>query len=90
MRFLTINTLVDAFHYASKLEAKQKGKACFATMPTRRPPDKKAPTDFDKSRSSQPTPPRQDHGKKNSQKDKRECSKQPPTGKWCDYHNSSL
>ena len=27
MEFLTISTLADAFHYASKLEAKQKGKA---------------------------------------------------------------
>ena len=33
MEFLTVSTLTDAFHYASKLEAKQKGKARFATRP---------------------------------------------------------
>ena len=26
MEFLTVNMLADAFHYTSKLEAKQKGK----------------------------------------------------------------
>ena len=34
MEFLTVITLVDAFHYTSKLEAKQKGKSCFANKPT--------------------------------------------------------
>ena len=34
MAFLIVSTLADAFHYASKLEAKQKGKAHFLNKPT--------------------------------------------------------
>ena len=34
MEFLTISTLSDAFHYAIKLESKQKGKIRFANKPT--------------------------------------------------------
>ena len=90
MEFLTISTLADAFHYTSKLEAKHKGKSRFMTKPTGRTSDKKSPIDSDKSRyPSQWTSPKQDHGKKHSQKDKRDHSKQPSIGKWYDYHNSS-
>ena len=48
MEFLTVSTLADAFHYASKLEAKQKGKSCFTNNPTGRTYDKKSSTNFDK------------------------------------------
>ena len=33
MEFLTVSTLANAFHYTSKLEAKQKGKICFTNKP---------------------------------------------------------
>ena len=33
MEFLTVNTLMDEFHYASKVEAKHKGKSCFTKNP---------------------------------------------------------
>ena len=48
MEFLTISTLMDAFHYASKLEAKQKGKSCFMNKPTGQTSDKKSPANSDK------------------------------------------
>ena len=87
---MTISMLQDAFHYASKLEAKQKGKACFVNKPTGRTSDKKSPADSCKLKnSSQPTPPKPGHHKKNFQKNKKGHSKQAPTGKWCDYHNSA-
>ena len=50
MEFLTVGTLVDAFHYARKIEAKQKGKACFTNKPIGKTSDNKSPTDSDKSR----------------------------------------
>ena len=34
MEFLIVSTLADAFHYAIKIEAKQKGKTCFMNKPT--------------------------------------------------------
>ena len=47
MEFLTISMLADAFHYAKKLEAKQKGKARFTNKPTGRTSDKKSTSDSD-------------------------------------------
>ena len=41
MEFLTISTLAGAFHYAGKIEAKQKGKACFMNKPIGRTFNKK-------------------------------------------------
>ena len=62
MGFLTVSTLADAFHYASKLEAKHKGKAQFTNNPTGRTSDKKSPADFDKFKNpSQSTLPNLDH-----------------------------
>ena len=88
MEFPTIITLANAFHYANKLEAKQKGKSCFANKPTSRTSDKKSLVNSDKFKHpSQPTSPKLDHHKKNFQKDKKDHSKQAPIGKWCDYHN---
>ena len=90
MEFMAVSMLADAFHYASKLEAKQKGKACFATKPIGQTSNKKPPTDSDKSRQpSQMNMPKHNHGNMNFYKYKRDHSKQPPTGKCCDYHNSS-
>ena len=89
MDFFTVSTLVDAFSYAIMLEDKQKGKTCFATKPTGRTSEKKSPANSNKSRQpSQSTVPNPNHGKKHPQKDKRERSKQPLIGKWCDYQNS--
>ena len=50
MESLTTNTLPYAFHYASKLGSKKKGKACFMTKSTGQTSDKKSPVDSDKSR----------------------------------------
>ena len=36
MEFLTLSILADAFHYANKLEAKQKGKAHFTNKKSNR------------------------------------------------------
>ena len=64
MEFLAVSMLVDAFHYASKIESKHKGKSCFATNPIRRTSYKMSLADSDKSGNpSHPTPPNQDHGK---------------------------
>ena len=41
MEFLTISTLENAFHYARKLEAKQKGKLHFTNKPTCQTSNKK-------------------------------------------------
>ena len=77
MEFLTISTLANAFHYANKLEAKQKGKSHFMKNPTGKTSDKKSPTEFDKFNNySQPTPPNIYHQKKNFQKYKRDHRKQ--------------
>ena len=90
MDFLTVSTLVDAFHYTNKLEAKHKGKSCFANKAIGRTSHKKSPVDFDNFKNpSQPTLPNPYHPKKNFQKYKRDRSKQDPTRKWCDYHSSS-
>ena len=62
MEFLIVSTLVDAFHYAKKLEAKQKGKASFSNKPTSRTSDKKSSVDYDKlKKPSQPNPPNSKH-----------------------------
>ena len=90
MEFLTVSMLTDAFHYANKLEAKQKGKIRLTNKPTCQTFNKKSPADSDKFKNpSQQTPPKPDHQKKNFYKDKRGHSKQNPTGKSCDYHSSS-
>ena len=90
MEFLTVSMLAHSFHYANKLEAKQKGKARFTKNPTGRKPDKKSPAESDKFKNpSQLTPPNIDQHKNKFQKDKKDCNKQDPTGKWCDYHNSA-
>ena len=36
MEFMTVSMLADAFHYANKLEAKQKGKAHFMNKKSNR------------------------------------------------------
>ena len=73
MKFLIVSTLADAFHYANKLEAKQKGKIRFANKPTSRTSDKKSPADSNKFKNpSLQTPPNPEHQKKNFQKDKRD------------------
>ena len=90
MDFLTVNTLVDAFHYANKLEAKQKRKICFVKKPTSRTSNKKSPADSDNSKDpSQLTPLKANNQNKNFQKDRRDHNKHVPTDKWCDYHNST-
>ena len=90
MEFLTVSTLADAFHYSGKLEAKQKGKICFANKPTGRTSNKKSPAESDKfNNPSQQTLPNPDHQKKEFHKDKRDHNKNNPTRKWCDYHSSS-
>ena len=90
MDFLTVSMLADAFHYAIKLEAKQKGKTCFTNKPTGRTSEKKSPTDSEKfNNPSQPTLQNLDHQKNNFQKYKRDYIKQTPTRKWCDYHSST-
>ena len=67
MKFMTVSALVNAFHYASKIESKHKGKSCFVTKPLGRTSDKKSLADSNKSRHpSQPTLPKQDHGKNHS------------------------
>ena len=48
MEFLTVSTLVDACHYAIKLEAKQKGKIHFINKTTNQTSDKKALNDSNK------------------------------------------
>ena len=90
MDFLTVSTLAGAFHYAIKIEAKQKGKARFTNKQTGQTSDKKSSIDSKNSRNpSQPRPPKPDHQKKNFQKDTRYRNKQAPIRKWCDYHNST-
>ena len=42
IEFLSVSTLVDAFHYANNIEAKQKGKACFTNKPIGQTSDKKS------------------------------------------------
>ena len=65
MEFLTVSTLADAFHYAIKLEAKQKGKERFMNKTIGRTFDKTSPTDSDKFKNpSQLTPPKPKHQKK--------------------------
>ena len=65
MEVLTVSMLVDVFHYASKLEAKHKGKTRFVNKPTGRTFNKKSPADSDKFKNpSQLTPPSPDHQKK--------------------------
>ena len=90
MEFLTVNMLVDAFHYASKLEAKHKEKTCFTNKPTCQKSHKNSSSDSEKSKNpSQPTSPKLGHQKKNFQKDKRDRNKKTPTKKWCDYQSSA-
>ena len=48
MEFLTVSTLVDAFHYTNKIEAKQKGNIHFTKKPTGQTSDKKSPANSDK------------------------------------------
>ena len=48
MDFLTVSALKDAFHYARKIEAKQKGKIRFTNKTTSRTSEKKSPTNSDK------------------------------------------
>ena len=45
MEFLTVSMIVDSFHYASKLEAKHKGKTNFTNKPIGQTSDKKSPAD---------------------------------------------
>ena len=88
MEFLTVSMLVEAFHYTSKLEAKQKGNACFMNKPRGRTSNKKSSADSDKSKHpSQPTSPNLGYHKNNFRKEKKDHIKQAPTRKWCDYHN---
>ena len=90
MEFLTISMLADAFHYASKLEAKQKGKIRFVNKPTGRTSDKKSQAESDKFNNlSQSTLLNPNHQKNNFHKDNRYHSKQAPTGKGCYYHSST-
>ena len=64
MEFLTISTLADAFHYTSKIEAKQKGKSCFANKPIGQTSDKKSLANSDNFKHPyQPTPQNPDHHK---------------------------
>ena len=65
MEFMTVITLVDAFHYTIKLESKQKGKTRSANKPIGRTSDKKSLVDSNKLKNpSQPTPPKPDHQQK--------------------------
>ena len=76
MEFMTVSTLADAFHYTSKIEAKQKGKTCFMNKKIGQTSDKKSPADFNKFKNpSQSTPLKPDHQKKKFQKDKRDRNK---------------
>ena len=50
MEFLTVSILMDAFHYYSKIESKQKGKSHFATKPIGRTFNNKLSSDSNKSR----------------------------------------
>ena len=47
MDFLAFNTLVDEFHYANKIEAKQKDKAHFVNKKIGRTSAKKSSADYD-------------------------------------------
>ena len=90
MEFLTVSTLADAFQYTNKLEAKQKGKACFTNKLTSQTSDKKSPADSNKFNNPfQATPPNLDHQKNKFQKYKRDHNKQDPIEKSCDYHSSA-
>ena len=76
MEFLTVSMLADAFHYACKIEAKQKRKIHFANKPTGRTSDKKSPANSNKFKNpSLQTPPKPEHQKKNFQKEKRDHNK---------------
>ena len=48
MEFLTVSMVVDAFHYANKIEAKQEGKIRFTNKPIGQTSDKKSPVDLKK------------------------------------------
>ena len=62
MDFLTVGTLVDAFHYVVKLATKQKGKTRFMNKPTGRTFDKKSSTNSEKFKNPSPqNPPKLDH-----------------------------
>ena len=50
MEFLTVSMLSDAFHYAIKIESKQKGKIGFTNKTTGQVSNKKSPTESDKFR----------------------------------------
>ena len=90
MEFLTVKALADAFHYTMKLEAKQKGKACFTDKQTGRKSDKKSLVDCEQSKNpSQPTLPNIDYHKNKFQKDKKDRNKKYLTRIWRDYHNST-
>ena len=66
MEFLTVSTLANAFHYASKIEAKQKGKSHFVNKPTGRTSDKKSLSNSNKFKNpSQLTLPKLDHQNNN-------------------------
>ena len=89
MEFLTFIPLAYEVHYASNIEAKQKGKTCFMNKPTGQTSEKKLPSESDNFKNpSQLTPSNPDHYKKKFQKDKRYHNKQIPTRKWCDCHIS--
>ena len=76
MEFLSVSMLEDAFHYANKIETKQKGNICFTNKPISQTFDKKSPADSDKFKNpSQLTPPKPNHQKKNFQKYKRDRNK---------------
>ena len=49
MEFMTFGTLVDAFHYTSKLEAKHKRKTHLTTKQIGRTSKNKSPADSEKS-----------------------------------------
>ena len=76
MEFLNFSTLADAFHYASKIEAKQKGKARLVNNPTSRTSHNKSSANSDKFKNpSHPTPLNPNHQKKNFPKYKRNRNK---------------
>jgi len=50
MGILTLSMLADAFHYAIKLEFKQKQKSCFPTKPTGGSSIKNSPANSEKLR----------------------------------------
>ena len=57
--------------------------------PIGRTSDNKSPADSNNFKHpAQQNLPKPNHHKRNVHKDKKDCSKQAPTGKLCDYHNS--